>query len=67
MKIKLFLSASLAALGLWLAAAFLHTVDVASYQGESSQQLAEVEHLEEKSLPLNETEKADSEALALSQ
>ncbi|MGJ8671346.1 hypothetical protein [Rubritalea sp.] len=36
MKIKLFLSASLAVLGLWLAAAFLHTVDVASYHTQSS-------------------------------
>jgi hypothetical protein len=37
MKIKLFLSASLAVLGLWLAAAFLHTVDVASYQAQPAE------------------------------
>lgn len=63
MKIKLFLSASLAAIGLWLAAAFLHTVDVASYQGQASPvQAAQLETEENPTLseePVIETASLD--------
>ena len=36
MKITFFISGSLSALGLWLAAAYLHNEDVASYHGMST-------------------------------
>ena len=63
MKIKLFLSGSLAALGLWLAAAYLHTVDMASYQ-PNTPQAAQLNAPVETELESPEITGAETAALA---
>lgn len=60
MKMKLFLSGSLAALGLWLNAAYHHNVDVASYRSE-----ADTDHLVQ--VDMAEPEEPVIETAALSQ
>lgn len=44
MKIKLFLSSSLTLLGLWLVAAYMHTVDMDSYNDSSAPSTASDEN-----------------------
>ena len=58
MKIKLFLISSLLVLGVWLAAAYNHTVDVSSYHSTQASKslLASVEAVEEEVTPQEEPE-----------
>ncbi|MFC5051238.1 hypothetical protein ACFPK9_11535 [Rubritalea spongiae] len=65
MKIKLFLSASLATLGIWLAAAYFHTIDVASYQSHES--TPETAQLEEKQPAAKLNKESELETLSLNQ
>ncbi|MFC4993016.1 hypothetical protein [Rubritalea tangerina] len=53
MKIKLFLTSSLLVLGVWLAAAYVHTVDISSYVTEDNTQL-------QANLPTSETPTVES-------
>jgi hypothetical protein len=58
MKIKLFLTSSLLVLGVWLAAAYNHTVDVSSYHSNpaSKSLQASIEAVDEKVTQQDEPE-----------
>lgn len=64
MKIKLFLSSSLLLLGVWLAAAYNHTVDLSSYSSPRANVVAPVQVNAEPTLsPEIDQDQSESKAL----